>query len=82
MPEAREELQRFLREDELRDVVLLVLANKQDLPTALSAAEVTHRLGLHAFQPTHKWHVQACTAITGEGLYEGMDWLATHVPAA
>ena len=30
--EAREELQRMLNEDELRDALLLVYANKQDLP--------------------------------------------------
>lgn len=30
--EAREELQRMLNEDELRDALLLVFANKQDLP--------------------------------------------------
>ena len=30
IPEAREELQRMLNEDELRDALLLVFANKQD----------------------------------------------------
>ena len=34
--EAREELQRMLNEDELRDALLLVFANKQDLPVGLS----------------------------------------------
>lgn len=33
--EAREELQRMLNEDELRDALLLVFANKQDLPVCL-----------------------------------------------
>lgn len=32
--EAREELQRMLNEDELRDAALLVFANKQDLPVS------------------------------------------------
>lgn len=35
--EAREELQRMLNEDELRDAVLLVFSNKQDLPVRLIA---------------------------------------------
>ena len=35
--EAREELQRMLNEDELRDALLLVFANKQDLPVCLQA---------------------------------------------
>ena len=33
--EAREELQRMLNEDELRDAILLVFANKQDLPVSI-----------------------------------------------
>merc|ERR1739843_15283 len=44
---AHEELHKMLNEDELRDAVLLVFANKQDLPNAMSAAEVTEKLGLH-----------------------------------
>ena len=35
--EAREELQRMLNEDELRDALLLVFANKQDLPVCLKS---------------------------------------------
>lgn len=35
--EAREELQRMLNEDELRDALLLVFANKQDLPVCYTA---------------------------------------------
>lgn len=35
-----------LQEDELRDAVLLVFANKQDLPNAMLAAEITEKLGL------------------------------------
>jgi ADP-ribosylation factor protein 1 len=48
--EAREELQRMLNEDELRDAILLVFANKQDLPNAMSAAEITDKLGLHSLR--------------------------------
>ena len=39
--EAREELQRMLNEDELRDALLLVFANKQDLPVGFSTAFAT-----------------------------------------
>ncbi len=35
-----------LTEDELRDAHLLVFANKQDLPQAMSASELTDKLGL------------------------------------
>ncbi|KAK2727385.1 hypothetical protein QYM36_008020 [Artemia franciscana] len=43
--EAQDELQKMLSEDELRDAVVLVFANKQDLPNAMSPAELTDRLG-------------------------------------
>jgi ADP-ribosylation factor protein 1 len=48
--EAREELARMLAEDELRDAVLLVFANKQDLPQAMTAAEITDKLNLHSLR--------------------------------
>ncbi|KAF4399911.1 hypothetical protein G4B88_021125 [Cannabis sativa] len=41
--------------DELRDAVLLVFANKQDLPNAMNAAEITDKLGLHSLRQRH-WH--------------------------
>ena len=37
-------------QDELRDAVLLVFANKQDLPNAMNAAEITDKLGLHSLR--------------------------------
>ncbi|RMX68338.1 hypothetical protein DD238_004445 [Peronospora effusa] len=72
---ARDELHRMLNEDELRDSVLLVFANKQDLPNAMSAAEMTDKLGLHGLRH-RQWFIQACCATTGDGLYEGLDWLS------
>ena len=57
--EAREELQRMLNEDELRDALLLVFANKQDLPNAMNAAEITDKLGLHGLRQ-RTWFIQVC----------------------
>ena len=50
--EAREVMQRMLNEDELRNAAWLVFANKQDLPEAMSAAEITEKLGLHSISET------------------------------
>jgi len=72
---AKEELHRMLAEDELRDAVLLVFCNKQDLPNAMSVNEVTERLGLNQLR-SRKWYIQATCATTGDGLYEGLDWLS------
>ena len=76
--EAHDELHKMLAEDELRDAVLLVFANKQDLPHAMSVAEITDKLGLHTIR-THKWCMQAACATSGDGLYEGLDWLASNL---
>ena len=79
--QARDELAKMLSEDELRDAVLLVYANKQDLPNAMSTAEVTDKLGLHSLRQRN-WFIQGCCATSGEGLYEGLDWLAANVKKA
>lgn len=39
-----------LMEDELKDAVLLVFANKQDLPNALSVGELTEKLSLNQYR--------------------------------
>merc|ERR1712027_283423 len=73
--DAKEELTKMLNEDEMRDAVLLVFANKQDLPNAMTAAGVTEKLGLHNLRH-RQWYIQSACAITGDGLYEGLDWLS------
>ena len=54
---------------------MLVLANKQDLEGAMTAVDITQHLSLHS-NKQHPWQIQPCSALTGKGLYEGMDWLA------
>ncbi|KAE8283394.1 ADP-ribosylation factor 1 [Larimichthys crocea] len=76
--EAKEELMRMLAEDELRDVVLLVFANKQDLPNAMSAADITNHLGLSSLRQ-RLWYIQSTCATSGDGLYEGLDWLSNQL---
>ncbi|KAG7269293.1 hypothetical protein CRUP_008904 [Coryphaenoides rupestris] len=76
--EAQDELMRMLCEDELREAVLLVLANKQDLPNAMTAADITEKLGLHTLR-NRNWYIQATCATSGDGLYEGLDWLSNQL---
>lgn len=76
--EAKDELMRMLQEDELRDAVLLIFANKQDLPNSMTAAEITDKLGLHTLR-NRQWYIQSTCATTGDGLYEGLDWLSNQV---
>ncbi|KAJ8254239.1 hypothetical protein COCON_G00208510 [Conger conger] len=78
MTEAKEELCRMLGEDELRDAVVLVFANKQDLPNAMNAAEITDKLQLHNLR-NRNWYIQSTCATSGDGLYEGLDWLSNQL---
>ena len=72
--DAAEELKRMLNEEELKDTVVLVMANKQDLNGAMSPNEITEKLGLSQLKG-RQWLVQGTSATTGQGLNEGMDWL-------
>ncbi|CAL1388710.1 unnamed protein product [Linum trigynum] len=76
--EARNELHRILTDNELRDSALLVFANKQDFPDAMNTSEVAHKLGLHSLGH-RQWFVQCSSATSGEGLYEGLNWLSTII---
>ncbi|XP_011802638.1 PREDICTED: ADP-ribosylation factor 4 isoform X2 [Mandrillus leucophaeus] len=48
--EVADELQKMLLVDELRDAVLLLFANKQDLPNAMAISEMTDKLGLQSLR--------------------------------
>mmetsp|Transcript_8866 Transcript_8866/g.14255 ORF Transcript_8866/g.14255 Transcript_8866/m.14255 type:complete len:192 (+) Transcript_8866:66-641(+) len=77
--EANEELLKMLHREEMRDAVLLVLANKQDLPDAMTTVELTAKLGLDGLGRKRKWLVQETCATAGDGLYEALDWLALTI---
>ena len=73
--EAAAELDSVLKDDRLRDAVLLVMANKQDMPQAMNTAEITTKLGLHNLK-SREWFIQSTCAVTGEGIVDGLEWLA------
>ena len=73
--EAKEELDHLMNHDLLRDAVLLVYANKQDLPNAVSCPVLMEKLGLNTNYRHRQWHIQGTVACNGTGLYEGLDWV-------
>lgn len=81
LPAAREELWSILADEELKDVPVLVFANKQDLPRAAEPRVVAEKMDMHKLKG-HAWHVQGCNATSGDGLYEGLDWLSTTLAAS
>jgi ADP-ribosylation factor protein 1 len=76
--EARDELHNMLKEDELKDVSLLVWANKTDLPNSMPISEITEKLNLHELK-NRDWYIQECSALENYGLLEGLDWLSTSM---
>ena len=76
--EAKEELFWILDSDEMRGVPVVVLANKQDLPSACSQADVANKLGLPSVR-THQWFIQGTCAVSGDGLLEAMTELGKMV---
>ena len=76
--EAKAELDALLKEDDLKGVPLLVFANKQDLTFALSAEEVMEKLALDDIKD-RVWQIQACSAVTKEGVQDGMEWLVKNM---
>lgn len=78
LEDCRDELRQLLREERLAGATLMVFANKQDLAGALTANEIKDFLGLDEIVTRH-WHILPCSAYTGEGLLEGMDWMTTDI---
>ncbi|KAF7838069.1 ADP-ribosylation factor 1 [Senna tora] len=77
---AKEEFHAILEEEELKGAVVLIFANKQDLPGALDDAAVTEALELHKIK-NRQWSIFKASAIKGEGLFEGLDWLSNTLKA-
>ncbi|KAH3743897.1 ARF/SAR family small GTPase [Pelomyxa schiedti] len=76
--ESRDALQEALRNTALRNALVLVLANKNDLPDSLSKSELADMLEMHNVK--NKWTIQPTSAITGMGFAEGLDWVCSNLP--
>ena len=50
----------------------------QDLPGALNDAAVAEGLNLHSIK-NRDWAIFKTSAIKGEGLFEGLDWLSNQL---
>jgi len=76
--EAQGELHRIINDREMKDSLLLVFANKQDISGAMNPQEVTDELKLTSLKDKI-WFVVPSCATTGEGLLEGLAWLSNNV---
>uniref|UniRef100_A0A087YGW7 Nebulin n=1 Tax=Poecilia formosa TaxID=48698 RepID=A0A087YGW7_POEFO len=74
----KEELCRMLAHEDLRKAGLLIFANKQDVKGCMTVAEISQSLQLTSVKD-HQWHIQACCALTGEGLCQGLEWMMSRL---
>ena len=72
------ELSQLLEEERLTNVPLLIMANKQDLMNAMDPDEITDALSLNTLRE-RTWILLPCSAKTGEGLQDAMEWIVEQV---
>ncbi|KAK7495901.1 hypothetical protein BaRGS_00012891 [Batillaria attramentaria] len=82
LTEAQNELVKLVQEKELKEASLLIFANKQDVEDHASIEEITEQLGLLKMCCNRSWHLQGCSAKTGDGLGDGLEWLSRQMVAA
>lgn len=59
---------------------MLIFANKQDIEGALTLEEISEILQLKAIEAgARHTQVVACSAVTGDGLLKGFDWLVGDI---
>lgn len=76
--ESKKEFYKLLKNEELKSAVILIFANKQDLIKAKKVTELIQIYDLHTIKD-HIWHIQPCSAETGEGLLAGIKWLSDQL---
>lgn len=77
--EARKEFMRILRSKALKQLPVVIFANKQDMAGSLTVADITEKFGLHENCSDRDWYVQYCSGKTGVGLEEGFQKMANLV---
>lgn len=78
--DCQQELHGLLQEERLSGASLLVFANKTDVNGCMLEEEIQEGLQLHGIK-THKWKIIRCSAITGENLQEGLEWVVEDAKA-
>ena len=78
--ESKNQFYKILQNDTLKNAVILIFANKQDLITSKKVNEIIEIYELDSIK-NHVWHIQPCSANTGEGLLTGIKWLSDQLIA-
>ena len=76
--ESKTQFYKLLENEALKNAVILIYANKQDLSGAKSVNDIIQIYELNKLKD-HVWNIQPCSAQTGEGLITGMKWLSDQL---
>lgn len=74
----RTELLRFLLDDDLNGIPVLIFINKIDKRDCLTESQAFHTFGL-AYATGRQWDIRVCSVLTGEGVLEGLQWLVETI---
>ena len=74
---AKEEIHKMMEEPALEKAKIVIFANKQDMRGAMTGSEIAEALEMKRIR--QPWFVQPTSAQTGQGLTEGLDWLAAQL---
>jgi len=75
LADCRLELHGLLNEERLAGASLLVMANKQDIPGALSLAQIGEYLGIDEIKRSRHCAVVHCSAFRRESVVDGFHWI-------
>lgn len=78
LADCKRELHALLLQERLAGASLLVFCNKQDLQGAFTIQEIKDFLELDSFSTRH-WAVVPCSAMTGDGLVKGIEWIVNDI---
>jgi len=81
--EAKDALVSVVNHQELAKKPLIVFSNKMDLRHAGTGSQVAKQVGLNdlSVHLERAWRLQGCSAITGEGVDDGVKWMISQVKA-
>mmetsp|Transcript_12337 Transcript_12337/g.18492 ORF Transcript_12337/g.18492 Transcript_12337/m.18492 type:complete len:115 (-) Transcript_12337:162-506(-) len=76
--DVRGDLHDILSLSNLKNIPVLIMCNKQDIPQALTSGELREKLAIDQLKQGNV-RMQECSAVKGTGLTEGLEWLSSIV---
>ncbi|KAH0792231.1 ADP-ribosylation factor-like protein 1 [Histomonas meleagridis] len=74
----KSELHALLGEEELKGVPFVIIANKQDLDSAMKPEEISDKLALSTIKD-RPWTIVPTSALKGEGINSAFEWLSEQI---